>query len=1168
MANMRVFKPSFGGGELSPEMFGRIDDAKFQNGAASIQNFITTPLGPAEKRPGFEYVNTTKNNGAARLIPFVYSATQTMVVEMGAGYFRFHTNGETLLAGTPNAFVLPSTVTLSNIIPCVVTLPNHGLTAGDLVAFSVSTGGALPTGITAGTPYYPSVIDANTFNIKATPGGTLIATSGSSSGTISVTSYAHLGNCPVTLTIAAPCAISGNILSVDALMLSVSSGGTLPTGINAASLYYVLPITWHGLLIGCSLSLTPNGAPVNTSGTQSGTITAQRYSMKAPAVVTLTTSPAAVVTWPSHSLSTGNTVAFEVSAGGTLPTGITADTPYFITVIDANTFSISATSGGALVGIGGTTSGTITGIRYYNVGELVTFQGTVYYAASVSISVIPGGSSAWYALPSTALEVPTPYAASDLFGIHYVQSNDILTVVHPNYPPMELRRLGATQWALVPIVFGPALAAPAGVAITASPGYLCQIASIVDGTDTGGDEAAIITTVAAHTLATGDGIYIENLTATISGQPTVLDGFYLVNDVPVNSNGTLKEHILSVMDYSGNILQCTSWTAHTAATIQYGSKIFNIINNYVVTAVLSDGIQQSAISAEVSVLNNLNVTGSFNTITWSAVPGAYRYYIYKMLNGLYGYIGETTPDTLTFNDNNIAPDMSTTPTLSDPVFNSAGNYPGAVSYYQQRRCFGGTLNQPANFWMTKSGTESDMSYSLPVEDSDRVAIGIAVREMTIIQHIVPLLQLLLLSSSSELSVSPINTDVITPSTIDARPQSYIGASDVQPTIINNSLVYCANRGGHVREMGYQWQIGGYVTGDVSLRAAHLFDNLTIADQAFMKCPWQVVWFVSSNGGLLGLTYIPEEGVGAWHHHVTAGSFLSTTCVAEGAEDRLYAIIQRTVNGATVNYIERMRPRNFGTIENAFFVDAGATFDGTNTTATTVYVVLADPVNGIYSVTSSAPIFAYPATTDLGSVVVLTGPDGTEYRLTITSESSTAAASALADNPIPANVLSSPTTTWAWARSTINGLTWLEGQTVSILADGCVQPQRTVTSGSVSIQRPSVLVTIGIPYTSQIDTLPLVLQIDGNGQGRMKNINKAWVRVQASSSIFAGPSPNNLVQYKQRTTEGYGSPPNLVTDEVEILLPASWQSSGQIYVQHTDPLPLTVVGLTLEAAIGG
>jgi hypothetical protein len=43
---------------------------------------------------------------------------------------------------------------------------------------------------------------------------------------------------------------------------------------------------------------------------------------------------------------------------------------------------------------------------------------------------------------------------------------------------------------------------------------------------------------------------------------------------------------------------------------------------------------------------------------------------------------------------------------------------------------------------------------------------------------------------------------------------------------------------------------------------------------------------------------------------------------------------------------------------------------------------------------------------------------------------------------------------------------------------------------------------------------------------------------------------------------------LVTGEVEITIPASWSSSGQVIVTQTDPLPLTVVGLTLEAAIGG
>jgi hypothetical protein len=42
----------------------------------------------------------------------------------------------------------------------------------------------------------------------------------------------------------------------------------------------------------------------------------------------------------------------------------------------------------------------------------------------------------------------------------------------------------------------------------------------------------------------------------------------------------------------------------------------------------------------------------------------------------------------------------------------------------------------------------------------------------------------------------------------------------------------------------------------------------------------------------------------------------------------------------------------------------------------------------------------------------------------------------------------------------------------------------------------------------------------------------------------------------------------VTDEIEIVIPASWTTSGQVVITQTDPLPLTVVGLTVEAALGG
>lgn len=56
----------------------------------------------------------------------------------------------------------------------------------------------------------------------------------------------------------------------------------------------------------------------------------------------------------------------------------------------------------------------------------------------------------------------------------------------------------------------------------------------------------------------------------------------------------------------------------------------------------------------------------------------------------------------------------------------------------------------------------------------------------------------------------------------------------------------------MRELAYNWQAGGFVTGDLSIRAPHLFDDFEIVDMAFGKSPQPVVWFVSSSGCLIGL----------------------------------------------------------------------------------------------------------------------------------------------------------------------------------------------------------------------------------------------------------------------------------------------------------------------------
>ena len=77
-----------------------------------------------------------------------------------------------------------------------------------------------------------------------------------------------------------------------------------------------------------------------------------------------------------------------------------------------------------------------------------------------------------------------------------------------------------------------------------------------------------------------------------------------------------------------------------------------------------------------------------------------------------------------------------------------------------------------------------------------------------------------------------------------------------------------------------------------------------------------------------------------------------------------------------------------------------------------------------------------------------------------------------------------------------------------------------------------------------------------------------MRVFQSSGIFMGPSEDKLVEAKQRTTEPYGSPPALKSEEIPIMLTPSWADSGQIFMRQRDPLPLTVVNLTLEVALGG
>jgi len=293
-------------------------------------------------------------------------------------------------------------------------------------------------------------------------------------------------------------------------------------------------------------------------------------------------------------------------------------------------------------------------------------------------------------------------------------------------------------------------------------------------------------------------------------------------------------------------------------------------------------------------------------------------------------------------------------------------------------------------------------------------------------------------------------------------------------------------------------------------------------------------------------------------------------VAEGNEDVLYTVVKRTVNGSSVRYVERLHTRAFTDQADAFFVDCGATFDGTNTSATTVTVTGGTTwgPGETLTITASAALFAYPAQTDVNDAIVFTAADGTIYRLTILSTTSTTVAQAQVDKTLPVAYRGVATASYAFARDSITGITWLEGKTLNILADGAVHPQRTVSSGTINLDRACTKVQLGLPITADVQTLPWYAQIDAAfGQGRAKNVNKVWLRVYRSSGIFAGPTSSMLTEAKQRTTEPYGTPPALKSDELQLLIDPQWNQGGQVFVRQADPLPLTLVSMTMEVALG-
>lgn len=492
-------------------------------------------------------------------------------------------------------------------------------------------------------------------------------------------------------------------------------------------------------------------------------------------------------------------------------------------------------------------------------------------------------------------------------------------------------------------------------------------------------------------------------------------------------------------------------------------------------------------------------------------------------------------------------------------------YPAEVEFFGGRLVFGSTNDQPQTVWMSKTGNYVDFGKTIPSVDDDAITATINARQVNRIKELVPLSELILLTTGGEFKTSGGQDDVLTPTTVGFKPQSYHGAAELNALVIGTSALFVQNRGYVVRDIDYSFESDGYTGNDLTVFASHLTEGKPIVDWDYQQIPYSIVWSVREDGVLLALTYMKDQSVVAWTPMEIDGLVESVTCVPEGGEDSVYIIVRRTVDGVQRRYIERLSSRLVTDVREGKFLDSHLTYDGRNATATTITATGSTwTVGQAVTLTASAATFAAG---DLDDVIVLGYEAGLNARLRITTFTSATVVLAQVVTPVPASVRGVATADWGFARDTLSGLSHLNGRMVGVLADGFVQGDKVVTAGAITLDEPGVLVHAGLRYVSDLETLEI--NVPGGQTTRMQNklIKRLGVIVQDTRGLLAGPEFSKLEEWEPRTAEAMIAPPDVQSGCLQIWITGSWSERGRVCIRQADPLPMAILGVIPDVTMG-
>lgn len=782
------------------------------------------------------------------------------------------------------------------------------------------------------------------------------------------------------------------------------------------------------------------------------------------------------------------------------------------------TITVSAPHG-LTVGHGVTISGIVGTGAYAPSGTYTvtsaptTTTFTIKAASSASGSYTSGG------VVTFGVPIATPYQSDELAAIRFTQSADVLTLVHQTYLPAEFIRVTANsfQWsAIADFDSGPFMdenITATTVTASAATGTVTLTAS--DSIFTA-DHVGALVRLDLEDLSDIPPWEASKLIASAGNNPLNLQRrslgkvYVCVTDEVASGNGT----------YTG-----TARPSHDEGTEPDGD------GNAITDLATRAGVEWDYLHSLYGIARITAIGGGGTTATADVLSR---------------YMPVTTPATTTI--------------WSFGAWSEQQGYPALVTYFGDRLVFANTPGQPQTEWASKTSDYHNFGSSSPQSADDAITQTLNARQINAIVDLLPLDQLVAMTASSSWA-SPRRGETWTPQTIGFDPQSYFGASNVRAVIVGDEVLFFERGSKRLRRLSFDFQIDKFGGGELSVMARHLFRTGIAVDMDYAADPHGILWVVRSDGALIGLTYLKEQEVIGWHRHDTDGFFERVCVIPEDGRDAVYFIVRRTVNGSTVRYLERLANREIDSVIDGFFVDCGLSFDGRNETATTITISGASYNGGDeVTLTASASIFEL---TDVGDAIQFDS-----VRILITDVPLTNQATGQLQTPVPVALQGVASSAWTFARDTFSGLDHLEGETVSILADGSVSGQQVVTGGSVTIPYAAGVVHIGQPITAEIETLNVTIFGGDPIRDRAKCIPKVAVQVEDTVGLLIGPDANNLEPLSLRQDEYYTDSVEMQTDVFTAHPATTWNKTGRVLIRQPDPLPATILAIFPQVEIGG